>query len=131
MARKGVGGPMEGKRVIESLKFNLTATELREKGEALARHNQALLKIEGDKKNAAATFKMLESQEQMAIEALSLEITQGYIYRETECLVLLSVPRSGMKQIIRPDTSEVVREEPMTAEEMQAGLDFGEGQKPQ
>lgn len=121
----------EGRRVIESLKYPLTAAEIQARGEELARHTRELIKIESDKKNAAATFKSLEEQEKNALSRISLEITQGYVFRDTECAVWLSMPKTGMKQIVRPDTGEVVRTEPMTAEEMQAGLDFGEGQKPQ
>lgn len=118
---------MEGRRVIESLRWPLTPAEIQARGELLARHNQELLRIEGDKKNAAATFKSLEAQEQKAIEQLAAEITQGFVYRDTECVVWLSMPKTGMKQIVRPDTGEIVRTEPMTAEEMQIGIDFDGG----
>lgn len=53
---------------------------------------------------------------------LSLKISQGYEYRETECVVQLSTPRPGVKTIIRADNGDWVAEEPMTHEEMQNRL---------
>jgi hypothetical protein len=119
------------KRAIENCKCMLTAAELRQAGEDLARATREAIECENDKKTAAAAYKARGEHAQSRCAALSLKITQGYEMRDIECVVYYGTPRHGFKQVIRPDTGETVREEPMTPAEMQSVFDFDEGKKPQ
>src|SRR5262245_5851179 len=122
---------IEGKRTIESCKVVLSERDRLKMGEDLARHNMEILRIKSDRKTAGASFKSAEESERSAIDQISLEISQGYVTRDLECIVYPSHPAPGMKTIIRPDTGEVVREVPMTKEELQSTFNFSEGEKPQ
>lgn len=121
------------KRVVETVKYVLSAGELRQAGEELARATREAIACETDKKTAAAVYKARAEAAQASCAALSLKITQGYEMRDLECVVYYQQPRAGMKQIVRPDTGEVVREEPMTQTELQSEFVFdpGDGKKPQ
>jgi hypothetical protein len=109
----------------------LTADELYRAGQDLAAATREAIASETEKKAAQAGYKARTEEAQARAAALSLKITQGYEMRDLDCVVYFSMPRAGMKQIVRPDTGEVVREEPMTEKELQAGFDFEEGNKPQ
>ena len=119
------------KRITERLKYTLSDGELRHLGDDLARAIRENIRVENDKKTAMAHYAMLQKESIANLADLSLKITNGYEWREIDCVVQLSTPRSGLKRIIRSDTNEVVREEPMTPAEMQAAFDFDAGKKPQ
>jgi hypothetical protein len=121
------------KRVVETCKYILSGAELRQAGEDLARATREAIACETDKKAAAAAYKARAEEAQSRCAALSLKITQGYEMRDLECVVYYQQPRAGLKQIVRPDTGEVLREEPMTQQEMQSEFVFdpGDGKKPQ
>ena len=119
------------KRAVENCKCNLTAAEMRQAGDDLARATRSAIECENDKKTTAAAYKARAEMLSAQCASLSLKITQGYEMRDIECVVYYGTPRQGFKQIIRPDTGETIREEPMTPAEMQSVFDFDDGKKPQ
>jgi hypothetical protein len=126
--RKATGGPpskpFEPKRCIESVRYPFTGSEMRQLGSDLAHAVREAIKIEADKSVAMANFNSLKKEQEAKCAELSLKYENGYEMRDMECLVYFSQPRPGYKEIVRTDNGESVREEPMTAEEMQAGFDF-------
>jgi hypothetical protein len=110
----------------EFLKYQFTHDEIHQKGADLARINSELSAIQGEKKAVAANFKAKEDAKQAEIDVISNHINNGYEHRYIKCFVIYNSPNTGMKQIIRNDTAEVVKMESMTAEEMQFKLDLKE-----
>lgn len=116
--------PFEPKRAIESVRYPFDATELRQLGADLAHRTREAIRIENDKKVATSSFTAAKKEVEAQCAELSLKIENGYEMRDAECMVYFSTPRPGFKTIVRADNNEVVREEPMTAEEMQAAFEF-------
>jgi hypothetical protein len=115
------------RRLYESIKYLFTDTEKRELGEALARENQTIYDLREQKKTITSEFNArIESAEKRASD-LTTKINTGYELREVECLVLMETPRPGMKRLIRIDTNEMIRDEAMTAAEMQQNFGFNGG----
>jgi hypothetical protein len=54
------------------------------------------------------------------------KLATGYESIEVEVLAVMDMPTPGMKTIIRADTSEKIRTEPMTAREKQQSFGFSE-----
>jgi hypothetical protein len=113
-------------RVVESVRYPFTADEIRLLGEALAREAQTVFTLREQKKESTASFGVLIAEANGRVAGLTHKINEGYEMRDTECRVLPDVPRRGMKSIMRLDTGEIVREEAMTAEEMQDAFKFEE-----
>jgi hypothetical protein len=127
MAKKG-----EGKRVTESLKVTLTAAEIRQLGTDLAEAVRHQVELENAKAASASTFAAQIKTNANLLRDLATRYADGYEIREVACYVLYATPKAGMKRIIRSDTDEVVREEPMTADELQTAFGFEDpGRKPQ
>ena len=117
--------PVE-KRLYESIKYTFSNDEIRELGEGLARENQTVYDLRDQKKNLTAGITaQIKAAEKRAAD-LTMKVNNGYELREVECLVLMETPRPGMKRIVRIDTNETVRDEAMTAQEMQSSFGFKE-----
>src|SRR5215472_8016881 len=113
------------RRLYEAIRYSFNDNEKRELGEALARENQTVYDLREQKKTITHEFNArIEGAEKRASD-LTTKINSGYELREIECLVLLEVPRPGMKRLIRIDTNETIRDEAMTAAEMQSNFGFG------
>lgn len=122
---QGTVNQFEPKRTIESVRWPLTAAEIRQLGADLAHQTRECIRIESDKKVATAALASAKKEAEARCADLSLKIQNGYEMRDTECLVYFSVPQPGIKRIVRADDPDsIVREEPMTAAEMQAAFDF-------
>jgi hypothetical protein len=113
-------------RVFESVKYNFSDAELQELGAQLAREAQGVFDLEEQKKSEAAAKSAQLKEANGRVAGLTTKINNGYELREVECLVLLETPRPGLKQIVRIDTNEVLRVEPMTKAEMQSNFGFQE-----
>lgn len=122
---------MTPKRVRATVECRLTADELYQAGQQLAAATREAIACETDKKAAQAAYKARAEEAARICAELSLKITRRYEMRELDCIVNFGEPEAGKKQIVRPDTGEVVRTEDMTADELQSGFEFGEGEKPQ
>jgi hypothetical protein len=117
---------MSDKRLYEATKYVFSQDEIRALGEALAREAQAIVDLRDRKKTmVAAVSAQIQAANERAVN-LATKINVGFELREVECLVLLETPRPGMKRIVRMDTNETIRDEPMTAREMQGSFGFGE-----
>lgn len=117
---------MAEKRVYESIKFTFGETEMRELGQQLARENQAVYDHRKRKKELDAELAASIEAASGRVEALTIKVNNGYEMRELEVLHIFDAPKSGMKHVIRLDTGEILREEPMTLDEKQRGFGFTE-----
>jgi hypothetical protein len=117
---------MKSSRLYEQVKYNFKADELRELGAMLARETQAVYDLRDQKAEATAAINARIKQADRRASDLTLKINNGYELREVEVMQELEEPRPGMKRIRRMDTGEHLRDEPMSAEEMQSSFGFRE-----
>jgi len=115
------------RRLYEAVKYTFSADEIRELGEALAREAQTVFDLRDRKSSTVAELTAQIKQANGRVAELTNRINNGYELREVECMVMMETPRPGMKRIIRVDDNSVVRDEPMTASEMQGSFGFSEG----
>ena len=115
---------MSDGRLYEDLRYAFTADEIRTMGEALAQRTQELIGVRDAKAAAVAVYNgtLKELGEQIA--DLSQKVASGYELRAVEVMVLFDTPKVGTKRIIRIDSNQTVREEPMTHAEMQTSFGF-------
>ena len=113
------------KTVTEYLKYKFSEKELREKSEKLAQDCREKRETEEAKKQITSDLKAKIDAFDASISQISNHINSGYEFRYIECDVHLNDPDPGFKSIVRKDTFEVVKVEPMTAAELQEELDFG------
>lgn len=118
---------MKESRLYESVKYHFSKDEIHDLGEALARENQTVYDHRARKKAVVAELTAQIEQAEARASDLTTKINNGYELREVECMVLMETPRPGMKRIVRIDTNEHLRDEPMTAQEMQSSFGFSEG----
>jgi hypothetical protein len=118
------------RRLYESIKYVFAEKEVLALGEALAREAQTVFDLRAQKASTMAALAGSIKQAEGRVGELTDKINNGYELREVECMVMLEVPRPGMKRVIRIDTNETVREEAMTTQEMQASFGFSEGDQP-
>jgi hypothetical protein len=116
--------PEEPRRSWESVRYDFTRDELRALGMDLAVETQMVYDLQQKKKELAAQMKVAILEAEGRCGKLALKLNQRYEMREAECTVMMHTPRAGMKSTVRVDNGEVVREEKMTAEEMQEKLPF-------
>ena len=115
---------MTEKQILHEVKHKFDRTELLELGEELARATEELREIERRKKEIAADLASDQKRADGRVAALAGKIRDKYEFREVACIAIYGVPRAGMKTLRRSDTGEELEPVPMTASEMQAGLDF-------
>ena len=118
--------PFAPKRIVEELKYEFTAIELRELGDNLAQEYREAIRIENNQKRVMAEFTAAKKATAERCADLSLKIQNRYEYREFECIVQFCLPAPGRKTISRADTGKFVREDQMTPEEMQAAFEYGD-----
>ena len=124
--------PFEPRRSFESVPYPFNAAEIRQLGVDLARATREAIEIESKKAVAMADFTAAKKEAAAKLASLSLKIENGYEMREMECIVHFGAPRPGRKEIYRADNGDLVREDPMTPEEMQAAFEFPDDKgKPQ
>lgn len=114
------------KRLYEPVKYTFTQDEIRELGEALAREEQTAFELAEHKAATVAEFMASLKAVNGRVADLVKKINNGYELREVECMVMMETPRPGMKRVIRMDTTEPIRDEPMTVAEMQSSFGFQE-----
>lgn len=116
---------MAEKQVIEEVKYEFTRSELLALGDELARANDEVRELEARKKEATSQISAELKKADGRRFTLAGKIRDRYEMREVQCIAYFGVPRAGMKTIRRADNGEELHQAPMTADEMQAGLDFG------
>jgi hypothetical protein len=113
------------RRISESLFCDFTTEEIEAKGQELSATMLAYDEVETAKKDATKEFTEQLKSLRGSIRGLSRAIKRKGEMGPVDCLVHFHVPTIGIKRIIRIDIGEIVREEPMTADERQENL-FGE-----
>jgi hypothetical protein len=121
---------MKDHRLYESVKYTFSPDEIRQLGEALAREAQNVFDLRERKSSVVAELGGSIKLANGRVADLTNRINNGYELREVECMAFLETPRPGMKRIVRVDTNETIRDEPMTAAEMQGTFGFSEGSGP-
>lgn len=106
----------------EFLKYQFTEPELKDKSTTLALECRNLEEVENEKKQVMSDFKSKVDGHQATISKLSNHINNGYEYRYIDCEIRMDTPLRGEKSIVRKDTGDVVKVEPMSPEEMQQEL---------
>jgi len=81
--------------------------------------------LEGERKAAAAAFKGTMDGIKQTIHTLSLKVTNSEELRSVDCELRLNHTKLTAI-LVRTDTQEIVEDRPMTDEERQMALDFGE-----
>lgn len=118
-------------KISEYLKYDFTPAERQENARTLARKTQALAEIEMRKKRLTADLKAEQETAEATVQQLARFVNDEYDYRMIECEVKLHSPRTGMKELIRLDTGEIVKELAMNTAEMQENLPFEDPQPEQ
>lgn len=113
-------------RLHEQVRYIFSADELRELGSMLAREAQGIYDLRQQKLEASAAISARIKAADGRAAKLTEKINNGYELREVEVMQVLEEPRPGMKRIIRVDTGEHLRDEPMSAAEMQSSFGFKE-----
>ena len=116
---------------IESVRVPFTDEQIQQLGERLALADQQIYELRESKKMLMKDLAAQIEQAEIHQADLMRKINQRYEMQDMECQVLFGTPRNGVKTIVRPDTGEIIREEAMTAAEMQTAFTFPEGTKTQ
>ena len=117
---------------LEAVRCALTLSELRALGDELAAVVREHQEVYDAKAATVAEFGGRLKDLIARAHKIADTMRAGYQMREVVCILLMDTPREGMKQVVRLDTQEVLREEPMTANELQGMFVFDGGQqKPQ
>lgn len=111
-------------KYFEYLKYEFTRREIQELGTELARATQEAAELEQRKKEITASLKSEIEAKAGTMARLARLVTTGYEHRDVECAVKFHEPKTGVKTIIRLDTGETVRVDPMTEKELQQSLPF-------
>ena len=110
------------KQIELELLCELTDEEVQMRGLQLASAFVERDKVDAAKRDAARSFgKQLEGIDER-MRRLSDAIAERREYRFVRCAVIFHAPANGTKRIVRADTGEIVREEPMTMAECQQFL---------
>lgn len=107
----------------ETLKCLLTADEIREAGENLARLISSIEDLESEKRSLMSDFKARIDSASAERDMLARKIGNRYEFRAVECEEIWDYDTKTVS-VVRQDTGETVRERTMTADELQKGL-FG------
>ncbi len=112
-------GQPHTQKITRSLKHEFSASELKDLAEVMANKNVELTQKELERKKINSALKAEEDEVRATINSASNKYSNGYEYRDIDCVVKFHKPTTGMKTIIRKDTFEVVEEVKMTAQECQ------------
>lgn len=106
------------------LRYDFKHEEIHEMGADLARVSSEVARIKEEKKATVTQYNAKIAEKEAEIGVLGNNINNGHEYRNIDCIVHFNQPNTGKKTTYRLDTSEQVRVENMTAEEMQMDLEF-------
>lgn len=112
------------------LRHDYTDQEMKD----LSKHLNAALKekksLESTKKSVMSDYKARIDYKTAELDSISLQCSQGWEDRDTECTVYFNTPKTGMKRVVRDDSGEIVEELAMTKQEMQEVLPFPDPDAP-
>ena len=115
---------LEPARTVEEVRHEFTSDEIGELSRQLVAATIRLGELQREKTSGLASMNSLIKEKEKDCVDLALKLTAGFELRPAEVLIVYDEPRPGMKRVIALATSEVIREERMTAEEMQQRLNF-------
>ena len=113
-------------KITEYLQYHFTDPELLELAREQSRTIQEKGALERKKSEISKTLAGEIENKQGQIESLTERVSNGYEWRNIECVIHFDRPTPGMAQVIRTDTGDVVRERRMTAGELQLRIEFAQ-----
>lgn len=114
------------KEITREIVCDLDERELAEVAQRLGLTTLKIDEVEAERAEVSKGFREQLSGLRESARKLSTVLQNRAEVRPVECYVMFHVPAQGTKRIIRKDTGEVHREEPMTAAECQQNLFEGE-----
>ena len=118
---------MSEARLTERVRYKFTDDELRDLGVQLAREQQGVDTLRDEKAETTAAVNARIKEAERRVSEMAVKVTNGYDWIDVEIMQMLDEPRAGMKRIMRTDTGEHLRDEPMTAAEKQTSFGFRMG----
>lgn len=106
---------------MRTLKCDLTETEVQQRADKLANTIREHTRVEQEKKDTAAQFKLKIEALDGEISELAREVSEKAAYRPVECKLERNNLHLTM-ELVRCDTGEVIETRPMKPEEKQASL---------
>jgi hypothetical protein len=110
---------------VESLPCALSPEEVRQRGEAVARLLKERDDLDFETKQYAKERREEIGELELQIARVAIQIRERQEYRPVE-VVCLRNPGEATVVWVRRDTGEVIRQRPMTEEEKQERLPFGD-----
>lgn len=101
---------------------NFTGEEMDAKGDAMSTACLEYDRVEEEKKSASSVYTDQLKALRGEMRQLAGQIRKKGVERPVDCAVQFHTPDVGNKTIIRLDTGEMVKVEPMSAEERQENL---------
>lgn len=116
--------PIQTKR---SLRYEFTNPERMQLGRDLAEAMTRSSQVDSDLTRVKTDFKARLSALESEMHSLRDKINTGYEIRDVECEWRFDDPKPNQKSLVRIDTGTVVEVQPMSEQEKQVELPFGEG----
>ena len=111
-------------KMVEEVRHDFTPEELNQLRDELASKTLEVESLKAERLATATALRGRIEAVQKDIHETANKIAQRYELRETELLVLMDTPRMGVKRIVIAETSQTLREEPMTLREQQEVFKF-------
>lgn len=113
-------------RQYESVRRYFNETEIAEMHESLVQSVGTVKELRAEKAQTNTTMNAAIKGAEKEVWDVQEKLANGYEVVDTEVIAVMDTPMPGQKRIIRIDTNETVREEPMTAREKQGSFGFQE-----
>jgi hypothetical protein len=113
----------EKKDCSQSLRYQFTDAELKERGKKLAETHSKLAQLEADKKRIVSNFGAQVSAVKAEANLLADCVSTGYELRDIPCTATMDAPTIGKKTITRNDTGEQIEVQQMTPSENSSAQD--------
>lgn len=110
------------KKITLSLRCEYSDEELAEKRDEMSNVVLGAHEVEARKADAAKAFKEQLEALYSRLDVLARQVKNRGESRAVDCAVTLNKPTIGIKQIVRLDTGEFVKDELMTDDERQENL---------
>ena len=113
-------------RQYESLRRYFEPKEIADMHEQLVQAVGEVKDLRTQKAQSTTTISAAIKTAETNVFSLQEKLVTGYETVDVEVIAVMDTPRPGMKKILRVDTNEVLREEPMSARERQQSFGFQE-----
>lgn len=119
---------MNEQRQYESVRRPFTEREMADMNDQLVQAVGEVRTLRAEKTTQTSTLgAAIKTAEKLVFE-LQGKLSLGYEMIDVETFPVYDDPEPGRKKIVRADTSEVLRIEPMTPRERQQSFGFGSGE---